>query len=96
MVHAKKPTIKPSAHRASNAKAFVIQAKSSSVEISCPTCDEAPHSLFQCSTFKSWDQKRRHRLVKRIKLYYNCLGKGHLVPVTGPTKRATKGTIFTP
>ena len=64
MVHAKKPTIKPSAHRASNAKAFVIQAKSSSIELSCPACVGAPHSLFQCSTFKSWNQERRHCLVK--------------------------------
>ena len=79
MVHAKKPIIKPCAHRASDAKAFVMQAKSSSVELSCPACDGAPHSLFQCSTFKSWDQERRHRLVKRIKLCYNCLGMGLLL-----------------
>ena len=79
MVHAKKPTIKPSAHHASDAKAIVMQAKSFSVELSCPACDGATHSLFQCSTFKSWDQERRHRLVKRIKLCYNCLGKGYLL-----------------
>ena len=57
-------------------KAPVLRAEDSRPS-SCPVCKGPAHPLFQCETFKSWDQPRRHQHVKTHHQCYNCLGRSH-------------------
>jgi len=43
---------------------------------SCPVCQEN-HSLFQCSSFGSMDQKLRSETVRKATLCFNCLRGNH-------------------
>ena len=44
----------------------------------CPACDGA-HSIYQCTTFGAWTVDRRHGLVRRKHLCFNCLGSNHSI-----------------
>ena len=44
----------------------------------CPACDGA-HSIYQCTTFGAWTVDRRHSLVRRKHLCFNCLGSNHSI-----------------
>ena len=43
----------------------------------CTVCKEGSHPLFQCHTFKEWDQSHQHTHVRTSNLCYNCLSKSH-------------------
>ena len=93
-VHAKKPTIKPSAHRASNAKAFVIQAKSNSLvlpvlelRIRCSSAARVSLGIKIGDTV--WLKELNFVIIVWAR---NICCK--IVPVTDPAKRAIEGTIL--
>ena len=43
----------------------------------CTSCNQEGHTLSRCSTFREWDQARRHKHVKTNKYCYNCLSHSH-------------------
>lgn len=72
-------------NRSGTTKSFV----SSVNKAKCPSCSE-PHSLYQCTQFKSLSSEKRKKFAKSQRCCYNCLGKGHFPRTCPSQKRCTR------
>ena len=66
---------KPKPREKNHPRAFHMKEARTEV---CPACDRA-HSIYQCTTFGAWTVDRRHGLVRRKHLCFNCLGSNHSI-----------------
>ena len=69
----RRPNYSSSNHHKS--RAFHLKESKSET---CPAC-EGQHAVYQCATFKEWNTDRRHGLVRRKHLCFNCLSHHHLI-----------------
>jgi len=75
--HHKRNSHKSSSHCSSDSNTYMMQTKTTS-KPSCPACGDQ-HTVYKCSTFRSWSQDRRHSFARKHKLCFNCLGQGHSI-----------------
>lgn len=52
---------------------------------SCPLCKE-DHSIYQCTAFRDMSVSNRTDAVKRLRICFNCLGRGHSIHTCSSTR----------